>query len=86
MKSKANCFPSVYTSSGGFRKIIELSILIKIIKLSGIWEQREELAFDLPVSFTVSLMSILSSSKTTCEFTSSVTLRWCRLAQATFLS
>lgn len=77
LKSKANCPPSVCAGSRSFRKVI---------KLSDIWEQREELAFDLSVSFTVSLTSILNSSRITCEFTSSVTLRWYRLAQAIFLN
>ena len=77
LKSKANGPPSVCAGSGSFRKIA---------KLSDIQEQREELAFDLSVSFTVSPTSILNSSRTTCEYTSSVTLRWCRLAQAICLS
>lgn len=48
--------------------------------------EKRELAFDLSVSFTVSLTNILNSSRITCGFTSLVTWRWCRLAQAIFLS
>lgn len=77
LKSKANCPTYLSAGSRSFGKII---------KLSDIWEQREELALDLSVFFTVSLTSILNSSRITCEFTSSVTLRWCRLAQAVFLN
>lgn len=77
LKSKTNCPPSVCAGSRSFRKII---------KLPDIWEQREQLGFDLSVSFTVSPTSILNSFRITCEFTSSVTLRWCRLAQAIFLN